>query len=346
MKIMIKTHHIILILSYILISCTDSKIEKVNRAFYYWKSNQWSLSQDEKSMVNKHQLNKIYLKFFEVDYNTEMGCFPISKTQIHFYELDSLEIIPTIYLKNSVFLNASRGTLDTLADNVTFLINKYAKEKFSRQKTPTEFQMDCDWTLKSKDNYFYFLQKLKEFSKKDISCTLRLYPYKYPKKMGIPPVDRVTLMCYNLMSPLQNHTKNTILDLQELESYLKNVAKYPLHLDVALPVYSWMQVYQNDRFSDVIYTDNKEVKKILQPVKPLWFQVTADTVVNETYLRRGDQVKFEEITAEKIMKAIVILKRNIEFDKQTTVTLFHLDTQQLNNYTHEEITRFYSDFSQ
>jgi hypothetical protein len=164
--------------------------------------------------------------------------------------------------------------------------------------------------------------------------------------MGVPPVDKVTLMCYNLLSPLQNHTKNTILDLQELESYLKNVKKYPVHLDVALPIYSWMQVYQNERFSDVIYTDNQQVKKVLKSIKPLWFEVTTDTVVNETYLRRGDQVKFEEITAEKIQQAIVILKKHIDFDKQTTVTLFHLDSQQLNNYSHEEIARFFTDFSQ
>ena len=336
----------IILISFSFFACKDSKIEQVDRAFYYWKSHSWGWNTNESSVVDKHQIKKIYVKFFEVDYSKAMGNFPISKTQMYMHGQDSLEIIPTVYLKNSVFLNASRGSLDTLADNVNFLINKYAKEKFDRQKMPREIQMDCDWTLKSKDNYFYFLQKLKEIAKKDISCTLRLYPYKYPEKMGVPPVDKVTLMCYNLLSPLQNHTKNTILDLQELESYVKNVKKYPLHLDVALPVYSWMQVYQNDRFSDVIYTDNQQVKKVLKPVKPLWFEVTTDTVVNETYLRRGDQVKFEEITADKIQQAIVILKKHIDFDKQTTVTLFHLDAQQLNNYSHEEIARFFTDFSQ
>ena len=330
----------------LLLACSNPKIEQVDRAFYYWKSNQWGWHTEESSMVEKHQIKKIYVKFFEVDYSPAMGHFPISKTQMHLYGQDSLEIIPTVYLKNSVFLNASLGSLDTLADNVNFLINKFTEEKFSNQKAPKEIQMDCDWTLKSKDNYFYFLKKLKAFAQKDISCTLRLYPYKYADKMGVPPVDKVTLMCYNLLSPLQNHTKNTILDLQELESYLKGVGKYPKHVDVALPVYSWMQVYQNEQFSNVIYTNNQTVKKILKPLKPHWFTVTADTVVNETYLRIGDQVKFEEITADKIKQAIVILKKHIHFDQQTTVTLFHLGAQQLSIYSHEEIASFYTDFSQ
>ncbi|MEM0544143.1 hypothetical protein WFZ85_16275, partial [Flavobacterium sp. j3] len=96
----------------------------------------------------------------------------------------------------------------------------------------------------------YFLKKLKEISKKEISCTLRLYPYKYPDKMGVPPVDKVMIMCYNLINPLENENKNSILDLAELESYLISVPKYHKHIVIAFPIYSWMQVYLNKRFSN------------------------------------------------------------------------------------------------
>ncbi|TGD59222.1 hypothetical protein [Flavobacterium humi] len=326
-------------------SCRDNKLKHVERAFYYWKSDSYNLSEKEDSIIRKLKAKKIYVKFFEVDHSNAMGNFPISKTALHFYNQDSLKIIPTVYLKNSVFINSSKGSLDSLADNVNFLIAKYCREKFPEQQSFNEFQMDCDWTLKSKENYFYFLRKLKSISKKEISCTLRLYPYKYPEKMGIPPVDRATLMCYNLIDPLGDHTKNSILDIAELESYLDVEKDYPKHLDVALPVYSWMQVYQNNTFSKVIYTDNKALKKILKPIKPLWSEVTKDTVVGDVYLRIGDKIKSEELPAAKISKAIAVIREHVALDQEATITLFHLDEQQLSNYTHEELSGFYSDFS-
>ncbi|WP_445454721.1 hypothetical protein [Flavobacterium sp. 25HG05S-40] len=298
------------------------------------------------SVRRRCKTDKLYIKYFEVDYSDALGFFPISKTELYFYSMqDSLNIVPTVYLKNDIFRKASKGAIDTLADNVNFLINKYSKEKFDRAKPPKEFQMDCDWTLKTKDNYFYFLKKLKEISQKEISCTLRLYPYKYPDKMGNPPVDKVMLMCYNLINPLENPNKNSILDLAELESYLVSAKKYPKHIDVALPIYSWMQVYQNERFSNVIYTNIKKMKTVLKQDKPLWYSVTKDTIVNDVYLRIGDKIKSEEVTAQKIKDAIVLLKKNIDFDDNTTVSLFHLDEEQLKKYTDEEIAAFYTDFT-
>lgn len=328
----------------LLLSCSN-KIENVEKSFYYWKSDQWNMSSKEIDVIKDLKVPKIYIKFFEVDHNENYGNFPISKTTLRLYDLDSLTIVPTVYLKNEIFKISSKPGLDTLASNINFLINKYSKDKFERTKPVKEFQMDCDWTLTTKENYFYFLKKLKEISKKEISCTLRLYPYKYPEKMGIPPVDKATLMCYNLVNPLENHSKNSILDVGELELYLNKKRKYPLHLDIALPVYSWMQVYQNNRFANVIYNSHKEILKSLKEIKPMWYEVTKDTVVNDFYLRVGDKIKYENLTPEKIDKAIQVIRKNVVFDENTTVTLFHLDEEQLSSYTNEELSGFYTNFS-
>ncbi|MBK9994583.1 MAG: glycoside hydrolase family 18 protein [Saprospiraceae bacterium] len=234
--------------------------------------------------------------------------------------------------------------MDALADNINFLINKYQKAEF-KNFSINEIQMDCDWTLKSKENYFYFLQKLKSISDKEISATLRLYPYKYTDNMGVPPVDKVMLMCYNLLNPLENLSKNSILDLEELKSYLINVQPYPKHVDIALPIYSWAQVYHNEIFSAILYTDNKQLMPIIKEEKPLWYSVTQDKVIDDTYLRIGDKIKYENIDAAKIKEAIVLLKKYIHFNKNTTVTLFHLDEDQFNKFTNEELTTFYTDFT-
>jgi hypothetical protein len=328
-------------------SSCKNKIDNVERAFYFWRSKDWNLSDKEMQVCDSLKIQKLYVKFFEVDYNDEIGSFPISKTRLSSWRLDDLKItsiIPTVYLRNVNFLKSSKKDLDALADNINFLINKYQKAEF-KNFSINEIQMDCDWTLKSKENYFYFLQKLKSISGKEISATLRLYPYKYTDNMGVPPVDKVMLMCYNLLNPLENPSKNSILDLEELKSYLINVQPYPKHVDIALPIYSWAQVYHNEIFSAILYTDNKQLMPIIKEEKPLWYSVTQDKVIDDTYLRIGDKIKYENIDAAKIKEAIVLLKKYIHFNKNTTVTLFHLDEDQFNKFTNEELTTFYTDFT-
>ncbi len=331
----------------IVCSCNHHKIEKIEHAFYYWKSDSY-FGEFEKRTCDSLKVKKLYIKFFEVNYNEERGNYPEAKTNWWGNYSDfnqTIEVVPTVYIRNIVFLKSTKAELDELTDNIHFLISKYCAEKFDVNAVINELQMDCDWTIKTKDNYFYFLEKLKTLSGKQISCTLRLYPYKYPNKMGVPPVDKTMLMCYNLLNPLDNPEKNTILDLSELKSYLNVNEKYPKHLDIALPVYSWAQIYHNEQFSGVLYTNSNQLKSILKPEKNLWYYVTKDTVINDKYLRVGDKIKYEEIDAKKIKTAIELLKKYIDFDKNTTVSLFHLDEEQLNNFKYEELFSFYSDFT-
>ncbi len=348
--LLVKKIFLVLPLLFLILSC-ENKVEKVHNAFYYWKTDTYSeVSLPEKNMLEQQNVEKLYVKYFEVDYTEAMGSFPISKTNVRLssYCEENLPkkytVIPTVYIKNIVFKKSSEKDLDKLADNVNFLINKFTNEKFDSIAV-NEIQIDCDWTASTKDQYFYFLKKLKPISQKEISVTLRLYPYKYPEKMGVPPVDKVTLMCYNLINPLADDSKNSILDLKEMESYLNTKKKYPLHMDIALPLYSWMQFYQNNQFKGVLYNGN-DLKKVLKETKPLWYEVTKDTVIDyKDYLRVGDKIKYEEITPEQINKAIALIRKNIKLDKEITVSLFHLDANQLNNYTNEEISHFYSDFT-
>ncbi len=334
---------VFILLWLVIISCKN-KIENVERAFYYWKSSGYSLNQEQSTIVDTIKIKKLYVKFFEVEHNDLMGNIPFSKNRMRFYN-EKIEIIPTIYIKNDVFLKSNHEQLDQLADNINFLILKFIDEEINKEILVKEFQMDCDWTIKSKDNYFYFLKKIKEISKKEVSCTLRLYPYKYREKMGVPPVDRATLMCYNLLNPLESKKQNSILDVEELSKYLNVSSKYPLHIDIALPIYSWMQIYQNNQFRGIVYNDLEYLKGKMKTIEPHWYEMTDDVEIDNHYLRIGDKIKFEEINKQTIDKAIQVLKKNIKFDNTTTITLFHLDDSQLKKYSYEEISSFYTSFS-
>ena len=335
----------------LLYGCKKSNATTVEKAFYYWKSAYYDgFGHAEDSVLHAQKAQKVYIKFFEVRRDETLGNIPEAKTQLMFYDsswskpdmFDSISFVPSIFIRNEVFLKSSHTEIDTLAANVNFLIEKFCREKFKNRK-PNEYQIDCDWTPKSRDNYFYFLNRLKATSNKTLSCTLRLYPYKYPEKMGVPPVDKAMLMCYNLIGPFDNQDKNSVLDNDELASYLNTDNKYPMHLDIALPIFSWAHVYHNDRFNSLIYPGQGIVSAVLKPTKPLWYEVQKDTVVDGVYLRIGDKVKYEQITAEKVNHAIEIIKKYVPLDNKVTVTLFHLDQNTATDYTNEQIARFYSD---
>lgn len=339
--------------SLFLISCTrDNKVKNVDRAFYTWSSNGY-FNEDIKSSLKNVKARKLYVKYFEVDYSEAMGNFPFDKTNFGPYDFhaeDSILVVPTIFIKNEIFQYNTHATLDKLADNIVFLIDKYSKERFSNIDNGNfkEIQIDCDWTKSTKDKYFYLLKKIKQLSQKEISCTLRLYPYKYPDIMGVPPVDKATLMCYNLIKPLSEKDKNSILEVSELKKYLDKHRDYPVHLDIALPIFNWSHIYQNNQFSGLVDLNSKEVLGFAKQTKPLWFEVTKDTVIysdERIYLRVGDQIKCEEITKQTIEETIAVIKQNVALDDTTTIVFFSLDNKTFNRYSHAEISGFYSSFT-
>lgn len=332
------------------------------KGFYYWKNNSSALEFAETSTLRELQVGKLYVKFFEVDRDPDYGDIPIAKTQLRIADysapgmcegdtalskvMNGLEIIPTVFVKNEVLRSSSKNSLDSLADNISFLVNKYFREKIGNPSIAyNELQIDCDWTIKTKENYFYLLRAIKRESGKRLSCTLRLYPYKYPETMGVPPVDKVTLMCYNLLSPLKNPGKNSILDNAELESYLAGAAKYPLHLDIALPVFSWAQVYRQDEFTGMINPNETNLVHFVKTVDSLWYELVQDVEIGNHYLREGDRVKWEKITEKDLRNAIAIITKYVEIEDNATITFFHLDEANLKSYDDETLNGLYSDFA-
>lgn len=342
-----------LFVSFFFLSCSDKteNITEVERATYYWKSASPHPGEIKK-LVQDHKITTVYAKYFEVGYNDVQGNYPFSKTSLTSTELSqNTNIIPTVFIKNEIFKYNSNKQLDQLADNIVFLISKYNREKFEGIKEFEEIQIDCDWTKSTQVKYFYFLTKIKELSQKKISCTLRLYPFAYPDVMGIPPVDKATLMCYNLIKPLSDPDKNSILDIQELKKYLKKDKKYPLHLDIALPIFHWAHWYQNNQFIGLVNLNEKEIssfsKQLSDPNKLMWYEITEDKFINyETYLRKGDVLKCEQIHPKTMLMAISLLKEHIDFNETITVSLFDIQQKQFNQYTHEEISTFYDTFTE
>lgn len=338
--------------------CEKQKPVAVVRAFYYWKVGDWSgINYECSQVLSRLKAGKLYVKMFEVEPNPYMGPVPAAKTTLRSlpYRPDSVsytqEIVPVIYIRDEALTGLNPHAIDSLADNINFLTGKYldrmqtggyvVHERYVYQ----ELQLDCDWTEKNKAVYFTLLKALKARSGKHISCTLRLYPFKYRERMGIPPVDRAMLMCYNLLNPVANVDKNTILSTKELDAYLGRRSDYPLPLDIALPVWSQAQLYRYDHFVQTVHMDDQEYASVLKPVKPFWYEVQHDTGIGEAYARAGDLIKYESVTAADLLKTVELLRSHLNLSDTVTVAYFHLDESLLNRYAYETLDSVYRSFS-
>ena len=339
--------HFIFTLLIMLLVCSCANDELVvERGVYYWESRGSSFSDAEVEIIEKGEVSKRYLKLFEVEHDEQLGAIPISKTNLSWFsDFDSLNLIPCVYIQNNVFSNLKPAEIDEFAENVNFLISKKMKELISEPIPYTEIQIDCDWTPSTKENYFKFLELLRKKTNARLSCTLRLYPYKYSDKMGIPPVDRVMLMCYNLLSPRNNESKNSIFDLNEFKKYTDVVVNYPLPIDVALPKYSWNICYENKTFKGVLNGPHTGLKPHLKKINSLWSILRKDTVIDNNYLRQGYRIKHESVSNETLEKLIDQLKIHTKFKDTMTVTFFQLDEEEFNNTTYEELDNLYRLFS-
>jgi hypothetical protein len=345
---------ILFILGYFSITFFTKEIHPI-RAFYYWQNQAWELSNKEQQTIQNLKVKKLYVKFFEVDKNDIQGIFPFAKNELNLSSYDTLvtkiEIVPTVYIRNEVFKQSSKKEISELAENILFLIEKKFMKQYVENPVPKEIQMDCDWTESTKDNYHLFLTILKEkmqmnsfFKKMNSSATVRLYAYKFPDKMGVLPVDRAMLMCYNLIPPFDAGDRNSILNISELHKYLIGSDSYPIPLDIALPIYSSVQVYQNTSFAGIIYSEDSTFFKQTKKLNNTWHLSKMDTVINGIFIRKGDKLKVEKMNFKLINKAIKSILEHVELDENPTISLFHLEDYELTNFTYEELDSCFNHF--
>lgn len=349
---------ILLIVSIIFSSCTEKKPDILTGS-YYWQNSKSLLTDNEYDGIKNIHPDKLYIKFFEVEKDDVFGNKPVAKSRLLIPDMKywnsfskdtvlrnimrNLKIIPVIFIENKVFKEIRTNYIDTLALNIVFLIEKYFNNIKYNNQSIEEIQIDCDWTLSTKNEYFLLLEKIRNIIDYKISCTLRLYPYKYQSNMGIPPVDKVSLMCYNFFSPLERGYENSIQNNNEMLKYIKDVKSYPLQTDIILPLFSWIQVYKDNSFVYLI-KDDIQLDDFCKLQKPMWYEVLKDTMINGHFLRKSDLLKKEEISKTELLKTAELLSKYVKLQDGFTVSFFHLNDKISKDYDENFFNNIISNF--
>jgi hypothetical protein len=297
-----------LLLLLLTVSCSGEKNHPYT--FYYWKTH-LKLDQEEKKALDKASVPYIYTRFFDID--KAGGKFmPVAViTKDKSFQTDK-HIVPTVFITNQSMHHISAEEIRFLAKNIHELVQKKAREYNLRINN--EIQIDCDWTAGTRNDYFKFLKELKRISGKEITCTLRLHQVKDKSQTGIPPVEKVYLMCYSTSSPLENSNKNSILDVTVLKSYLSKLEDYPIKkIEVALPIYSWGIVTNHLEKHKLINAlsrkdlENPGFKKISDHE----VEIIRDGFYFGSFLSKGFRIKVEEITDDQLQDVIRFLEKKI-----------------------------------
>ena len=328
-----------------LLSCKQRPV--VNTSFYFWRTN-YQQNKSEISYLQRFKSKSLYVRIMDVDFNPDLQqAAPVSPIKFSDPLPKAVDIIPVVFIVNQVFTKLDSIQRTALAGRIATFVA--AKVKQAGKSGYTALQIDCDWTRSTRDSYFDFLQQLKAhplLRGKMLSVTLRLHQVKNIASSGIPPVENAMLMCYNMGNLRKYGSQNSILDLQEMNVYLKDyLENYPLKLDVALPVFEWAVVFRDAAYAGI----SRHIRKAQLQDKKL-FKQRDNSILYELLvdypaggLKRGDIIRWEDISAEELLETAGFLARHLK-PADRNVVFYHLDTNLLKHFTDEELQKVIAKF--
>ena len=239
----------------------DESLEQCN-SVYYWRTD-LRLDSTERVFLSQYNINKVYCRYFDVVMNDD-DTEPSPNATISFSDTlpAGIELIPTIYITEDCMHKPHKDLAKKIVDRILQM------NETNDISNVREIQIDCDYTSKSRQTYYKFLEEVRHqlSSKKyHLSTTIRLHQLSMPA----PPADYGVLMVYNTGNPLKWQERNPILDYRDVYPYLSRLEDYPLPLATAYPVYQWIRNIQNVRVEHTVEAEEiLKVKHAMEKERP------------------------------------------------------------------------------
>ncbi len=322
-----------------LISC-NNKNDQYNQtvlSYYFWRTN-FELDKVEKQSLIDLNITKLYLRYFDVALKDNQA-IPVQPIIFKQAIPVSTEIVPVVYIKNEVMLQNRLNTYDLANKIIKFIAQINDRNNISC----TEIQLDCDWTLNSKENFFHLIEELKKQSDWKISSTIRLHQIKYASKTGIPNVDHGALMYYN-MGRIATDSLNSIYDRNIAKKYIGALDDYPLRLNYALPIYAWaIQIRNNQVVRLISRIREKDVEQVqgIRKVGVNRFVVEQTDRYFGQLFEKGDEIKVETTTNDQLKEMLQDLYKTTKKRPQEII-LYDLNSKNIIVYDKETFKKMAS----
>lgn len=321
----------------LLSSCSNSKPET---GFYFWKT-VFQLDTVEYRALKEVAAKSIYIRIMDIDFDPSgVQAVPVSPITFSQPVRQEHALIPVVFINQRIFSEMDSLEIRALANKIVPFVS--AKIKQAGKEEFNELQLDCDWTQSSRDKFFYLLKYIQELPALKgivVSSTLRLHQVKNTVTSGIPPVKKVALMCYNMGNLRQFGNQNSILNQQDLKTYLGGpLRNYPLEMDIALPLFQWFVVFRNNNYIGISkHIREQDINNTTlfthNPNSNLYI-LTVD--LPKANLKKGDVVRFEKVTQNDLLQTAKFLRGELKGKKHQLI-FYHLDQATLANHGNAEL---------
>ena len=268
-------------------SCTENQERERIHSAYYWTTT-FNMSPLKTDFLKRNNIKRLYVRFFDV-VMAEQGAMPNATIEFRDSMPVNIEIVPTVFIMNDCMAQKQEDLSHKIVERVLKMCRTHDITNVR------EMQIDCDWTARTEQNYFSFLDELRnQLQEKGmaLSVTIRLHQLS----MTTPPADRGILMLYNTGDVTDRSCHNPILDIRDVKPYLKYLDDYKLNLSAAYPLFSWNVLFRGNQFigiqhyegeyptlpGDTIINHSPDVSDIIQTKQAV--QRASSSVNNEIIL--------------------------------------------------------------
>ncbi|HKK76406.1 MAG TPA: hypothetical protein VJ953_15105 [Saprospiraceae bacterium] len=317
-------------------------------AFYHWQT-ELALDTVEQEWLNRLAVERVYVKFFDVDWDEgRRQLEPQAQLRVDTQQLAGLrEIVPCVFITNRSFLEASEEQLAALPEQV-FQKLQQLQEQLPQDLRVQELQLDCDWSARTRAAFFDFLAALRPQAAAagwQLSATIRLHQLADPKGTGVPPVDRGMLMFYNMGTLASWQEHNSILNLEAALPYLSGQqTRYPLPLDVALPVFNWGVLFRDGSFTRLL--NNLDTTLLadgtrFEKLTAYRFRVRKNGYLQGSYVYEDDLIRVETIQPAQLKASRALLAPYLR--TANYISFYHLDASLLKQLLYADLEAFFDD---
>ena len=253
-----------LLLCLLMAGCSRQEDMEQENSVYFWRT-ELKFDATERDFLQQYHIGKIYCRYFDVVMDDgDENQLPHPNATLAFADEvpQGIELVPTVYITEDCMHQPHEGLAQKLVNRVAQM------NETNGISNVHELQIDCDYTSRSRGVYYAFLEEVRQAAEARgmrLSITIRLHQLQMPA----PPADYGVLMLYNTGDPRKFEERNPILDIRDVQPYVRHLPDYPLPLAAAYPVYRWQRNIQGVRIEHTVAAEEiLRVKELVEQKRP------------------------------------------------------------------------------
>ncbi len=350
----------VIIVSALIMSCSGRRSERQSggdvtaavdsvrhRSVYFWKTT-FKIGTEEKSFLERHGIDRIYLRMFDVDVTPDyskdrVDVVPVATAAFESAKPEGVEIVPAVFITVNALRHFESKEAELAAKIVKRVLNMCSYNDLGPVR---EVQFDCDWTASSKQSYDRLCNAAKEILHREgmlLSGTIRLHQIELAEY----PFDKGVLMMYNTGAIKNLETDNSILAYADVKKYLgvkSRVNKFCAarnhncrQVDISYPTFSWNAVFKkNGSFDRILSPVDLDSNLALTKKKGNWYIVNEDCEVGAVHFTAGQTIRYEYPDIALIRKVKGLVDKKLGMGSSNNI-IYHLDMANLSKYSDDEI---------